>query len=432
MKPGLKVESLDGDGQLLFGGPNGYNAFDPKKLEFNSHAPQVALTGYYKLNAPVPTAVPVDRLEHAELGYRDSVVSFEFAALDYSSPESNRFSYMLQGFDETWVDAGNKHMATYTNLTGGNYVFRVRAANDDGKWNTDGVVLPIRVEYPPWVTAWAKASYVIILLLLGLAVRQLQRRKLRREVEYSTRLKLDVEMRTTELTHANRQLKEASLTDQLTNLGNRRFMGEAMVALEQSVKGSEGRRLALLVIDLDYLKPINDTYGHEAGDRVIFQIAELLRRCCRSTDYLVRWGGDEFVIAFLDANLDAAATLAEEIRSRVSKQIFRLAHGKTARCTCTIGFCTYPFVPCLPDMLTWEQTLAIADAGLNRAKTQRNYWAGIASTELSRMLDAKLIDALNSDPLEIERNGYIAFRLPPFNPEDTGVHQRVVGRRNRD
>ena len=136
------------DGQLLFGGPDGYNAFDPRKLEFNSHAPQVALTGYYKLNAPVATAVPVDRLTHAELGYRDYVVAFEFAALDYSNPESNRFSYMLQGFDKTWVDAGNRHLATYTNLAGGNYVFKVRAANGDGKWNPDGIALPIRVRVP--------------------------------------------------------------------------------------------------------------------------------------------------------------------------------------------------------------------------------------------------------------------------------------------
>jgi len=419
------------DGRLLFGGPNGYNAFDPQKLEFNPHEPQVVLTGYYKLNAPVATSVPVERLAHAELGYRDYVVSLEFAALDYSSPESNRFSYMLEGFDKTWVDAGNKRVATYTNLTGGNYVFKVRAANGDGKWNSEGVSLPISVQSPPWATTSAKVGYVVTALLLLLAMRHLQRAKLRREVEYSNRLEIDVEMRTAELTEANRHLKEASLTDQLTGLGNRRQLSEAMAALEHSIKGQKSG-LGLIVVDLDYLKPINDTYGHEAGDRVIVQIAELLRHCCRSSDYLVRWGGDEFVIAFLDADLEAIATLAEQVRSRVAKQIFRLADGKAARSTCTVGFCPYPFLPSMPDMLTWEQTLSIADAALNQAKLLRNSWVGIASTELSRMLDTRLIDALNIDPLEIERKGYIKFLRPLFRPDDTGVSQRVIGRRHRD
>jgi diguanylate cyclase (GGDEF)-like protein len=420
------------DGQLLFGGPNGYNAFDPKKLEFNPHEPLVVLTGYYKMNAPVATTVPVERLTHAELGYRDYVVSFEFAALDYSSPENNRFSYMLQGFDQSWVNAGNKRVATYTNLAGGHYVFKVRATNGDGKWNSDGIALPITVESPPWATASAKVAYVITVLLLLWAMRHLQQTKLRREVKYSNRLKTEVEMRTVELTHANRHLKEASLTDQLTGLGNRRQLSEAMAALEQSTEGRQKPGLGLLIIDLDYLKPINDTYGHEAGDRVIVQIAELLRRCCRSSDSLVRWGGDEFVIAFVDADLDAVAALAEQIRSRVSKQIFRLADGKAARSTCTVGFCIYPFLPSMPDMLTWEQTLAIADAALNQAKLQRNSWVGIASTELSRMFNARLIDALNIDPLEIERDGYIKFLRAPFRPDDTGISQRIVGRRHRD
>jgi diguanylate cyclase (GGDEF)-like protein len=420
------------DGQLLFGGPNGYNTFDPRKLELNEHEPQIALTGYYKLNSPVNTGLPVERLRHAQLGYRDSVVSFEFAALDFSSPENNRFSYMLEGFDKTWVDAGNKHAATYTNLAGRDYVFRVRAANGDGKWNSQGIALPISVESPPWATASAKLLYAILFIMMLWAVRHLQQAKIRREVQYSNRLKGDVEARTAELARANVQLREASLTDQLTGLGNRRQLGEAMAALQRSTGDAAGRGIGLLVIDLDHLKPINDTYGHEAGDRVILQIAALLRQCCRASDYLVRWGGDEFVIGYLDADFDAVAGLAEKVRSRISKQIFRLADGKAARCTCSVGFCAYPFVRSAPDLLTWEQTLAIADAGLNYAKKLRNHWVGIASTERSGMLDAKLIDALNIDPEETERGGYITLRVPPFRPEDTGVHERVTGRRNRD
>ena len=420
------------DGQLLFGGPNGYNAFYPEKLEFNQHAPPLVLTGYFKLNSPVETPVPVDRLTHAELGYRDSVVSFEFAALDYSSPESNRFSYMLEGFDKTWVEAGNKRVVTYTNLAGGDYVFRVRAANGDGKWNANGIALPVTVQSAPWATVEAKFAYVISLLLLLAVTRHVQRATLRREAEYARRLEIDVQTRTAELEHANRQLKEASVTDPLTGLGNRRHLSEAMAALEKSGQTGEHKRMALMVIDLDHLKPINDAYGHEAGDRVIVQIADILRRCCRTSDYIVRWGGDEFVIAYLDADLESAASLAEQIRSRIAKQIFRLADGKAARSSCSIGFCCYPFVPHVPRLLTWEQTLAIADAGLNQAKANRNQWIGIAATEKSTTLGSSFIEVISLDPAELERSGHIAIRRPTFRPDDTGAHLRIVGRRNTD
>lgn len=418
------------DGQLLFGGPNGYNAFYPEKLEFNKHAPQLVLTGYFKLNTQVETPMPLERLTHAELSYKDSVVSFEFAALDYASPESNRFSYMLEGFDKDWVDAGNKRMVTYTNLAAGTYVFRVRAANGDGTWNANGLAIPVTAAPPPWATMPAKVTYGVAALLLLFVARHFQMAKIRREAEYARRLEMDVYTRTAQLEHANQQLKEASLTDPLTGLGNRRYLSEAMSALAKSA-GPE-LKLALMVIDLDHLKPINDAYGHEAGDRVIVQIADILRRCCRTSDYIVRWGGDEFVIAYLDADLDAAAHLAEQIRSRIAKQIFRLADGKAARSSCSIGFCCYPFVAESPSLLSWEQTVAIADAGLNQAKTQRNYWVGISSTDSSTSIGSSFIEAIGLDPLQLERSGHIRIRRPTFKPEDTGAHLRIVGRRSSD
>lgn len=419
------------DGLLLFGGPNGYNAFYPEKLEFNRHAPPLALTGYLKLNAPVDTPVPIERLTHAEVDYRDNVVSFEFSALDYSSPENNHFSYMLEGFDKTWVDAGNKRVVTYTNLAGGSYIFRVRAANGDGTWNATGIALPVTVSSAPWATRTAMVCYAVLLLLLLGVTRHIQNGKLRREAAYAKRLEMDVHTRTAELEHANRQLKEASVTDPMTGLGNRRYLSEALAGLEKSAAGGVPR-MSLMVIDLDHLKPINDAYGHEAGDRIILQMADILRSCCRSSDYIVRWGGDEFVIAYLDADLDAATTLAEQIRSRISKQIFRLADGKAARSSCSIGFCCHPFVPQLPKLFTWQQTLAIADAALNQAKRHRNYWTGISSTASTTSLGSSFLEIISLDPTELERGGHVAVRRPTVSPDETGAHLRLIGRRNTD
>ena len=143
------------NGQLFFGGPNGFNAFFPSNIELNMQPPAVRLTSVAKLNVPLATDVPYHHLTHLDLGYNDDVVTFEFAALDYAAPERNSYSYMLEGFDRDWIEAGKQRRVTYTNLDRGDYVFRVKAANSDGVWNTAGFSLPISVEPAPWETTWA-------------------------------------------------------------------------------------------------------------------------------------------------------------------------------------------------------------------------------------------------------------------------------------
>ncbi len=432
------------DGELFFGGPHGYNAFFPDRLQFDDVPPPVVLTAFLKFNEPAQTRGPHERLQNVDLGYRDDIVTFEFAALDFASPENNRYRYMLEGFDKDWVDAGSKHRATYTNLAGGHYTFRVRAANSDGKWNEAGLAIPIVMQPPPWATPWAYAAYVAALGLAMFAVWNSQHKKLRREARYAQRLEQDVRDRTTELAQrneelerVNRQLKEASLTDPLTGLGNRRYLREAVAALARNqgdlVDGTPAPppTIALLIVDLDHLKPINDQYGHEAGDQILIQVSDILRRCCRPTDYIARWGGDEFVIAYRDEDLNAAEALAERIRSRVAKQIFRLADGKVARTSCSIGFSRFPFVHEAPHLLPWEQCLAVADAALYHAKQQRNGWIGWAGTVVA-IDGASIIKLLERDPEALERDGLLDVRRPRFQPEDTVDNLHARNQRRRD
>ncbi len=431
------------DGELFFGGPGGYNAFFPERLQFNDQPPPVVLTAFLKLNEPARTAVPPERLQNIALGYRDDIVTFEFAALDFASPDENRYFYMLEGFDKNWVDAGSKRRVTYTNLDGGHYTFRVRATNSDGKHNDQGLAIPLVVEPPPWATLWARTGYVLALALLIFGVWNSQHRKLRREAEYAQRLAQDVRDRTAELAlrnedleRANRQLREASITDPLTGLGNRRYLREAMTSLIAGTPDGAGGTaaapvLALLVVDLDHLKPINDLHGHEAGDRILVQVAEILRRCCRTSDFIVRWGGDEFVIVYRDADLGAAELLAERLRSRVAKQIFRLADGKAARTSCSIGFSRFPFVLEAPGLLTWEQCLSVADAALYHAKKQRNGWIGWAGTAAAAEVPS-IPRALETDPDALERDGRLDVRRPRFRPEDTVDALHLAGRRRGD
>jgi diguanylate cyclase (GGDEF)-like protein len=309
-------------------------------------------------------------------------------------------------------------------LSGGDYVFRVRAANSDGRWNETPLSLTVRVAPPPWATWWARTLYgsgfVAVLFFVWFG----QHQRVRREAAYARRLKEEVDARTAELAERNRdmeranaQLREASVSDSLTGLGNRRYLHDAMNALLHKPEGAL-TRFVLMVIDLDYLKPINDEYGHEGGDAVLIQVAEILRREFRSADLIVRWGGDEFVVLCLDADLAMASTLAERVRSSVAKQIFRVGDGQVARTSCSIGFAPAPFIPGVPHQLDWEQSLSIADVALYEAKRNRNSWVGWGGTDKAAELPS-IPAAVAADPATLEAEGFLVVRRRPWNPEET-------------
>ena len=138
------------DGQMFFGGINGFNAFYPHRIRENTHVPQVMLTRLLKFNEPFDLGQPLSKVAELELGYKDYVVAFEFAALDYTAPEKNRYLHKLEGFDRDWVDSGTMRRATYTNLAAGTYTFRVKASNNDGVWNEEGLAIKVRALPPPW------------------------------------------------------------------------------------------------------------------------------------------------------------------------------------------------------------------------------------------------------------------------------------------
>jgi diguanylate cyclase (GGDEF)-like protein len=231
---------------------------------------------------------------------------------------------------------------------------------------------------------------------------------------------------------ANERLREASLTDPLTGLGNRRFLREAVLELlaggkPESARGDvASRRFVLMVVDLDFLKPINDRHGHDGGDRVLIQVAEILRQLCRSSDRIVRWGGDEFVVLCRDADIDTAAVLAERIRASIAKQIFRVEDGVAARTSASIGFAPYPFIASAPTQIDWEQSLALADAALYVAKQHRNDWMGWAGTARTGPLDEQ-IGAMERLWSAMEAEGRLDVRRRPPLSDDTVDRLRTLG-----
>ncbi|MGB5487771.1 MAG: response regulator, partial [Lysobacterales bacterium] len=164
-------------GELFFGGLNGFNAFFPDQIERNTAVPELAFTSFLKLNEPAFVKNPLNQLKQLDLSYRDYVVSFEFAALDYRSPRENLYAYKLDGLDESWIELGTRNQISFTNLEPGNYTLRVRGSNSDGIWNSEGINLPISVSTPPWQQWWAYTLYTLLALLIILRFLSVQRTK---------------------------------------------------------------------------------------------------------------------------------------------------------------------------------------------------------------------------------------------------------------
>jgi ligand-binding sensor domain-containing protein len=151
------------DGELFFGGINGYNSFYPRNVKDNILLPEVVLTGFKVLNEDVGLAASLEYTDTITLTHKDYVFSFEFSAIHLTAPEKNRYAYTLEGFDEDWVYT-QRRFATYTNLDPGRYIFKVKASNNDGIWNKNGLSINIFIRPPFWQTWW---FYALITVLVG-------------------------------------------------------------------------------------------------------------------------------------------------------------------------------------------------------------------------------------------------------------------------
>jgi len=161
-------------------------------------------------------------------------------------------------------------------------------------------------------------------------------------------------------------LRDANLRDPMTGLNNRRFLEEYVDTLLASAQRRQAH-LAILMLDLDYFKMVNDTYGHDAGDAVLKALAKVLRQSVRASDLVIRYGGEEFLIILQDAEGAAADEVGENIRQRV-EEMKTSAGGTTLQKTISIGIADFP-----RDSETFWQAIKFADVALYRAKeTGRN------------------------------------------------------------
>jgi signal transduction histidine kinase/ligand-binding sensor domain-containing protein/DNA-binding response OmpR family regulator len=157
------------DGVMYFGGPNGLNAFHPDSIKDNPIVPPVHITNFQIFNKDVhvgekesPLHRDIEDTHKITLSYKQSVFSFDFAALNFIAPQKNQYAYKMEGFDKEWILTKNLRKATYTNLNPGTYTFKVKASNNDGLWNEKGAAIQLVITPPYWKTWW----FIMSLLLL--------------------------------------------------------------------------------------------------------------------------------------------------------------------------------------------------------------------------------------------------------------------------
>ncbi|MGH8075698.1 MAG: ligand-binding sensor domain-containing diguanylate cyclase [Lysobacter sp.] len=352
---------------------------------------------------PVPPNVVVERVQvHDEWRLAGAVrstelpedardLSFEFTVLSFQDPKSVAVEYRLRGYDREWrLGDALQRSARYTNLPPGAYTFEARGRNNAGVASVVTAQLPfaIRPRFHETVLFYA----LLALLVASIVYAGYRLQQHRHQAQQHVLEKL-IQQRTEALEIANHRLEEASQTDPLTGLRNRRYMANQIPTdlayydrqIQQGAHGGEVMMFAL--VDIDHFKIVNDTHGHKAGDRVLQQFAQVLGSLVRNGDYVVRWGGEEFLLVFRPMPTRNLAVIGERIRSAVANREFDIGTEKPLRLTCSTGLSEYPMFRDHRVQLGWETMVELADQALYYVKTHgRDGWAAFRPTGLTDLV----------------------------------------------
>src|SRR5690606_31984880 len=275
-------------------------------------------------------------------------VQIRYAGLSLRQPNALRYRYRLQGVDADWIEAGTAREVTYPRLPSGMLRFEVQVARAPADWTrpVNATGFDLEVATPWWLRSWfILAAAAALLAVFALAHYGLARRQHRR----ARRLEAEVVQRTGQLREKNRELEDASRQrellveqlahqashDSLTGLPNRRAGDQQLAAALQQADAGHAP-LSVAIIDLDRFKHINDRYGHQAGDRVLANVALQLQASLRRPSLFVgRLGGEEFLVVLRDTPLPGAVAVLEQARREVAA--LRVAPGDDTSLTCTIS-----------------------------------------------------------------------------------------------
>ena len=198
-------------GEIFFGGQYGFNSFFPKKVMVDTTQPKIILTEL-KINNTIQrpgenSLIPYQISEMKEIVLRSGQnnITLTFAGLHYANPKSNKYKYILEGFDKEWIEAGTNRTVSYTSLPYKTYTFIVKASNSDGIWNRNGLALKIRIKPPYYKTTGFR---LLIIILIALGIYYFIRNRINRENKQKEKLQKEIENFTQELEEAKLQLEQ--------------------------------------------------------------------------------------------------------------------------------------------------------------------------------------------------------------------------------
>jgi diguanylate cyclase (GGDEF)-like protein len=301
-------------GELLFGGLGGLTVIRPTWQPPQREDAPLAVTEAM-LNG---VELPFGQLPHAndvlKLKPNNRSLRINFALLDYQLPSDTGYSYRMEGFDDDWIDVprGSLPTAIYTNLPHGKYVLHLRATTHGSQPRVVETKLPVVAE-PRWYeTLAATIGAAILALAVLLGVVQLRTLYLRQQAAH---LQRQIDMRTQDLVSANERLNVLASTDELTGVFNRRRLLEMAEGVRRI---AEDGSACVALLDLDYFKQVNDTYGHLAGDQVIRVACRTILQHCRDGDVVGRYGGEELLVCLPNSRLEQGMVIAERIREALA------------------------------------------------------------------------------------------------------------------
>jgi diguanylate cyclase (GGDEF)-like protein len=353
------------DGRLWFPTQGGIVVIDPEAVPYNEQPPLPAIESVMINQQPVrfKGGVQIEPFQ--------TDLEINYTAPSSIKAEHIHFKYKLEGLNEDWIDASTRRSVHYSHLPPGRYTFKLIAANSDGLWTESATTLEVHMKPYFYQTRLFWAMWAIILAAAGATIYALRVHRLKVSQRQLTTVvaerTAELLERSRELEAANQRLEQLATLDGLTQIANHRRFKE-FLAQQWHHAQRERQPLSLLLMDVDYFKLYNDTYGHQGGDSCLKQVAGVLGEMIkRTTDLAARYGGEEFVVILSNTDKEGAAVVAERIRAGIEAlQIPHLGSSINPFVTLSIGVASV--IP--HSEMQADELIAAADRALYHAKEQ--------------------------------------------------------------